>query len=80
MSKRDEALDKYTVDLTAEARDGKIDPIIGRKDIILSVARVMIRRRKNSAILIRELETGKTVIAEGLAYHIEGNISSTTTV
>ena len=38
MSKRDEALDKYTVDLTAEARDGKIDPIIGRKDIILSVA------------------------------------------
>ena len=69
MSKRDEALDKYTVDLTAEARDGKIDPIIGRKDIILSVARVMIRRRKNSAILIREPETGKTVIAEGLLSH-----------
>ena len=65
-----EALEKYTQDLTARARDGKIDPIIGRDDEIRRSMQVLSRRTKNNPVLIGEPGVGKTAIAEGLALRI----------
>ena len=65
-----EALEKYTQDLTARARDGKIDPIIGRDDEIRRSMQILSRRTKNNPVLIGEPGVGKTAIAEGLALRI----------
>jgi ATP-dependent Clp protease ATP-binding subunit ClpB len=65
-----EALKKYTLDLTERAREGKIDPIIGRDDEIRRTMQVLSRRTKNNPVLIGEPGVGKTAIAEGLALRI----------
>ena len=65
-----EALKKYAQDLTAAAREGKIDPIIGRDDEIRRAMQVLSRRTKNNPVLIGEPGVGKTAIAEGLALRI----------
>ena len=65
-----EALGKYARDLTEAARDGKIDPIIGRDDEIRRAMQVLSRRTKNNPVLIGEPGVGKTAIAEGLALRI----------
>src|SRR5829696_8015040 len=65
-----EALEKYGRDLTAEARDGKLDPVIGRDDEIRRVIQVLSRRTKNNPVLIGEPGVGKTAIVEGLAQRI----------
>ncbi len=64
------ALDKYTKDLTALARQNKLDPVIGRDDEIRRVIQVLSRRTKNNPVLIGEPGVGKTAIAEGLAKRI----------
>src|SRR5271167_4034022 len=65
-----EALKKYTVDLTERARQGKLDPVIGRDDEIRRVIQVLQRRTKNNPVLIGEPGVGKTAIVEGLAQRI----------
>jgi ATP-dependent Clp protease ATP-binding subunit ClpB len=65
-----QALDKYTRDLTALARRGKIDPVIGRDEEIRRVMQVLTRRTKNNPVLIGEPGVGKTAIAEGIAHRI----------
>ena len=65
-----EALEKYARDLTAAARDGKIDPIIGRDEEIRRAMQVLSRRTKNNPVLIGEPGVGKTAIVEGLALRI----------
>ena len=65
-----QALTKYGVDLTASARDGKIDPVIGRDSEIRRVIQVLSRRTKNNPVLIGEPGVGKTAIVEGLAQRI----------
>ena len=65
-----EALKKYTQDLTEVARDGKLDPVIGRDEEIRRTIQVLSRRTKNNPILIGEPGVGKTAIAEGLALRI----------
>ena len=65
-----EALEKFAKDLTQAARDGKIDPIIGRDDEIRRTMQVLSRRTKNNPILIGDPGVGKTAIAEGLAIRI----------
>ena len=65
-----QALEKYGVDLTARARDGKIDPVIGRDEEIRRVIQVLSRRTKNNPVLIGEPGVGKTAIVEGLARRI----------
>ncbi|KAA2312571.1 ATP-dependent chaperone ClpB [Pseudooceanicola sediminis] len=65
-----EALEKYALDLTARAEEGKIDPIIGRDDEIRRAMQVLSRRTKNNPVLIGEPGVGKTAIAEGLALRI----------
>ncbi len=64
------ALEKYTRDLTAMARSGKLDPVIGRDDEIRRVIQVLSRRTKNNPVLIGEPGVGKTAIVEGLAQRI----------
>ncbi|MEE3715837.1 ATP-dependent chaperone ClpB [Tumidithrix elongata RA019] len=64
------ALEKYGRDLTAQAKDGKLDPVIGRDDEIRRVIQVLSRRTKNNPVLIGEPGVGKTAIAEGLAQRI----------
>ena len=64
------ALDKFTVDLTKRAEDGKLDPVIGRDDEIRRTIQVLQRRTKNNPVLIGEPGVGKTAIAEGLAQRI----------
>ncbi len=64
------ALEKYTRDLTADARKGKLDPVIGRDEEIRRVIQVLSRRTKNNPVLIGEPGVGKTAIAEGLAQRI----------
>ena len=64
------ALEKYGQDLTARARDGKIDPVIGRDDEIRRAIQVLSRRSKNNPVLIGEPGVGKTAIVEGLAARI----------
>ncbi|GAA5177092.1 ATP-dependent chaperone ClpB [Rugosimonospora acidiphila] len=65
-----QALEKYGVDLTAKAREGKIDPVIGRDSEIRRVIQVLSRRTKNNPVLIGEPGVGKTAIVEGLAQRI----------
>ncbi len=65
-----QALEKYTRDLTALARQGKVDPVIGREEEIRRVVQVLSRRTKNNPVLIGEAGVGKTAIAEGLAQRI----------
>ncbi|MGZ0187373.1 MAG: ATP-dependent chaperone ClpB [Alphaproteobacteria bacterium] len=65
-----DALNKYTRDLTQAARDGKIDPVIGRDEEIRRAIQVLSRRTKNNPVLIGEPGVGKTAIAEGLAMRI----------
>jgi ATP-dependent Clp protease ATP-binding subunit ClpB len=65
-----QALEKYGRDLTAAARQGKLDPVIGRDDEIRRVIQVLSRRTKNNPVLIGEPGVGKTAIAEGLAQRI----------
>jgi ATP-dependent Clp protease ATP-binding subunit ClpC len=64
------ALERFTVDLTAMAREGKLDPVIGRQDEILRTMEVLARRTKNNPVLIGEPGVGKTAIVEGLAQRI----------
>lgn len=68
-------LDKYSKDLTDAAREGKIDPVVGRSDEITRVIEILSRRKKNNPVLIGEPGVGKTAIAEGLAQRIvTGNV------
>src|SRR5580700_2882569 len=67
------ALEKYTVDLTARAESGKLDPVIGRDDEIRRTIQVLQRRTKNNPVLIGEPGVGKTAIVEGLAQRIVNN-------
>jgi type VI secretion system protein VasG len=66
------ALDKYTIDLTAEARAGKIDPIRSRDAEIRQVIDILTRRRQNNPILVGDAGVGKTAVAEGFALRIVG--------
>ena len=63
-------LEKYGRDITKSAKDGKIDPVIGRDDEIRSVMRILSRKTKNNPVLIGEAGVGKTAIVEGLAIRI----------
>jgi len=65
-----EALDRYTIDLTERAEEGKLDPVIGRDDEIRRTIQVLQRRTKNNPVLIGEPGVGKTAIVEGLAQRI----------
>src|SRR5437867_4288704 len=65
-----EALKKYTIDLTERAREGKLDPVIGRDDEIRRTIQILQRRTKNNPVLIGEPGVGKTAIVEGLAQRI----------
>lgn len=67
------ALVKYTIDLTKEAREGKMDPVIGRDDEIRNAIRILSRRSKNNPVLIGDPGVGKTAIVEGLAQRIVNN-------
>ena len=66
-------LEKYSRDLTQQAREGKLDPVIGREEEILRVMQVLSRRTKNNPVLIGEAGVGKTAIVEGLAQKIAAN-------
>ncbi|MCB5362888.1 ATP-dependent Clp protease ATP-binding subunit ClpA [Pusillimonas sp. CC-YST705] len=63
-------LEQYALDLNAEARQGRIDPLIGREHEVERVIQVLCRRRKNNPLLVGEAGVGKTAIAEGLAWRI----------
>jgi len=63
-------LEKFTSDLTQAAKDGKIDPLIGRDSEVERTIQILCRRRKNNPLLVGEAGVGKTAIAEGLAYRI----------
>ena len=72
------ALDQFGRDLTDEARNGRIDPVIGRANEIEQTVEILARRRKNNAVLIGEAGVGKTAIVEGLARRIaEGDVPAT---
>lgn len=69
------ALDKFTIDVTAKAKEGKIDPVFGRDTEIRQMVDILSRRRKNNPILVGEPGVGKTALVEGLALRIaEGNV------
>ncbi|MBP8741007.1 MAG: ATP-dependent chaperone ClpB [Xanthomonadales bacterium] len=68
-----QALEKYTIDLTARAESGKLDPVIGRDEEIRRTIQVLQRRTKNNPVLIGEPGVGKTAIVEGLAQRIVNN-------
>ncbi|GFD70903.1 ATP-dependent Clp protease ATP-binding subunit ClpA [Alteromonas marina] len=67
------ALSKYATDLNRHAKDGKIDPLIGRDAEVERTIQILCRRRKNNPLLVGEAGVGKTAIAEGLAYRIVNN-------
>ena len=64
---KQEALQKFSVDLTERARTGKIDPVVGRDQEIRQVIDVLMRRRQNNPILTGEAGVGKTAVVEGFA-------------
>ncbi|MCX8522109.1 MAG: ATP-dependent Clp protease ATP-binding subunit ClpA [Rhodoferax sp.] len=66
-------LDQYTINLNQYAKDGKIDPLIGREYEVERVIQILCRRRKNNPLLVGEAGVGKTAIAEGLAWRITQN-------
>ncbi len=69
------ALERYAVDLVEKAKQGRIDPLVGRENELARLFEVLSRRRKNNPLLVGEPGTGKTAIAEGLAYRIaQGNV------
>ena len=68
-----QALEKYTIDLTARAEGGKLDPVVGRDEEIRRTVQVLQRRTKNNPVLIGEPGVGKTAIVEGLAQRIVNN-------
>lgn len=68
-----EALKKYTIDMTSRAREGKLDPVVGREHEIRRAIQVLSRRTKNNPVLIGEPGVGKTAIVEGLALRIVNN-------
>ena len=69
------ALERYAVDLVEKAKQGRIDPLVGRESELARLFEVLSRRRKNNPLLVGEPGTGKTAIAEGLAYRIaQGNV------
>jgi len=68
-----QALDKFTIDLTEQAEQGKLDPIVGRDDEIRRTIQILQRRTKNNPVLIGEPGVGKTAILEGLAQRIVNN-------
>lgn len=67
------ALDQFTVDLTQAAREGRIDPVIGRDAEIRQVVDILMRRRQNNPILTGEAGVGKTAVVEGLALRVAAN-------
>ncbi|MGF6878719.1 type VI secretion system ATPase TssH [Paraburkholderia sp. MM5477-R1] len=67
---RQQALQQFTVDLTAQARDGKIDPVVGRDAEIRQLVDVLMRRRQNNPMLVGEAGVGKTAVVEGFALRI----------
>lgn len=72
---KEQHLSKYTIDLTAQANAGELDPVIGRDDEIRQVIDILTRRRQNNPILTGEAGVGKTAVVEGLARRIaEGNV------
>jgi len=68
-----QSLEKYGVDLTALAKEGKLDPVIGREEEILRVMEVLVRRTKNNPVLVGDPGVGKTAVVEGLAQRIASN-------
>src|SRR5690606_37486452 len=67
---KQEAINRFTVDLTEEARRGRIDPIVGRDEEIRQVVDILMRRRQNNPILTGEAGVGKTAVVEGFAHRI----------
>ena len=70
MDEKDQALESYTIDITKLAKEGKLDPVIGREEEIRRSIQVLSRRTKNNPVLIGEPGVGKTAIVEGLAQRI----------
>lgn len=73
MPQGDDRMDNFTTNLNQLARQGKIDPLIGRQAELERTIQVLCRRRKNNPLLVGESGVGKTAIAEGLAWRIEQN-------
>lgn len=69
---RDYSLEDYTTNLTTQAREGMLDPVVGREKEIQRVIQILVRRKKNNPVLIGEPGVGKTAVAEGLALRIVG--------
>ncbi len=66
-----EALEKYGIDLTEMAKQGKFDPVIGRDEEIQRYIQILFRRTKNNHVLISEPNVGKTAIVKGLIFHFQ---------
>lgn len=71
--KKDSFLDKYTINLNQKAKDGKIDPLIGRTQEIAKTMQTLCRRKKNNPLLVGEAGVGKTAVVEGIALKLESN-------
>ena len=69
---KQEALRRFTIDLTDQARQGKIDPVVGRDEEIRQVVDILMRRRQNNPILTGEAGVGKTAVVEGFAARDRG--------